>query len=114
MEKYDIRIGNFMEKFNLLELEALWGAILSLKTPDECARFFEDICTIKEIQDISQRLEVARLLKEGSVYTEIAAKTGASTATISRVNKCLSYGSGGYGIVLDRLEKIEKTTKSAK
>ncbi len=103
-----------MEKFNVIELEALWNAILSLKTPDECGRFFEDICTIKEIKDISQRLEVARLLKEGCVYTEIASKTGASTATISRVNKCLSYGSGGYTIVLDRLEKIEKTSKSAK
>lgn len=92
-----------MEKFKTAELEAFWNAILTLETPDECRRFFEDICTIKEIQDISQRLEVATLLKNGKVYTEIAAATGASTATISRVNKCLSYGSGGYEIVLERL-----------
>ena len=91
-----------MEKFKTAELEAFWNAILTLETPDECRRFFEDICTIKEIQDISQRLEVATLLKNGKVYTEIAAATGASTATISRVNKCLSYGSGGYEIVLER------------
>ena len=92
-----------MEKFKTAELESFWNAILTLETPDECRRFFEDICTIKEIQDISQRLEVATLLKNGKVYTEIAAATGASTATISRVNKCLSYGSGGYEIVLERL-----------
>ncbi len=94
-----------MEKLNTAEMQAFWSAILTLKTPEECACFFEDVCTIKEIQDISQRLEVAKLLKSKKVYTEIAALTGASTATISRVNKCLSYGSGGYGIVLDRLEK---------
>ena len=97
-----------MEKFKTSELEAFWNAILTLETPDECRRFFEDICTIKEIQDISQRLEVASLLKSGKVYTEIASSTGASTATISRVNKCLSYGSGGYGIVLERLEGKNK------
>ena len=97
-----------MEKFSLSELKALWEAILALKTPKECERFFEDICTIKELQDISQRLEVAKLLKKGSVYTAIAATTGASTATISRVNKCLSYGSGGYELVLDRLGEDAK------
>lgn len=97
-----------MEKFTTPELEVLYEAILRLKNADECSRFFEDICTIKELQDISQRLEVAALLRDGKVYTEIAAKTGASTATISRVNKCLSYGSGGYRIVLDRLEKDNK------
>ena len=92
-----------MEKFKTAELESFWNAILTLETPDECRRFFEDICTIKEIQDISQRLEGETLLKNGKVYTEIAAATGASPATISRVNKCLSYGSGGYEIVLERL-----------
>lgn len=97
-----------MEKFHTPELDVLYEAILTLKNTDECSRFFDDICTIKELQDISQRLEVAALLKEGKVYTEIAAKTGASTATISRVNKCLSYGSGGYSIVLDRLEKEDR------
>ena len=66
-------------------------------------QFFEDVCTIKEIQEIAQRLEVARLLKEGRAYNDVAKETGASTATISRVNKCISYGSGGYTIVLERL-----------
>lgn len=94
-----------MEKFASHELDVFFDAILTLKTTDECRKFFDDICTIKELQDISQRLEVAALLKDGKVYTEIAAKTGASTATISRVNKCLSYGSGGYSIVLERLEE---------
>ncbi len=93
-----------MEKFNSKELEVLYEAILTLKNVDECSRFFDDICTIKELEAISQRLEVAMLLNKGKVYTDIASKTGASTATISRVNKCLSYGSGGYTIVLDRLE----------
>lgn len=92
-----------MQKFETAEFDAFWNAVLSLKTPDECRRFFEDICTIKEIEDIAQRLDVAILLNDGKVYTEIAQKTGASTATISRVNKCLTYGSGGYKTVLERL-----------
>ncbi|MBQ4136871.1 MAG: TrpR-like protein YerC/YecD [Clostridia bacterium] len=94
-----------IDKLDNAELQAFFSAILTLETAQECSNFFEDICTIKEIQDISQRLEVAKQLKEGKVYTEIAASTGASTATISRVNKCLSYGSGGYKTVLERLEK---------
>lgn len=94
-----------IDKLNSAELRAFFNAILTLETEEECGNFFEDICTIKEIQDISQRLEVAKQLKQGKVYTEIAASTGASTATISRVNKCLSYGSGGYKTVLERLEK---------
>ena len=94
-----------MEKFRTENMHSLYKAILTLETPEECEKFFEDICTIKELQDISQRLEVAILLKAGKVYSEIAATTGASTATISRVNKCLSYGSGGYSIALNRLAK---------
>lgn len=82
----------------------LFKAILSLKTEDECADFFDDICTIKEIQDLSQRLEVAEMLNRGEKYQKIEEITGASTATISRVNKCLNYGSGGYKTVLERLE----------
>ena len=78
------------------EIQALYRAILDLKTEEECAAFFEDICTIKELQDIAQRLEVAFMLHEGKNYQEICALTGASTATISRVKKCLVYGSGGY------------------
>ena len=85
--------------------ENFFKAILSLKNEEECRKFFEDVCTIKEIQDMSQRLEVAFLLNEGKSYQEVLAKTGVSTATISRVNKCLNYGSGGYK------ETIEKFTK---
>ncbi len=84
---------------NPLHTEAtdnLFRAILELKTIEECYAFFEDICTIKEVQDMSQRLEVATLLLAGQSYVQISAKTGASTATIGRVNKCLNYGSGGY------------------
>ena len=80
-------------------------ALLSLKTAEECEMFFDDICTIKELLDISQRYEVATMLDEGKVYTEIASKTGASTATISRVNRCLNYGSGGYKLAIERTKK---------
>ena len=79
-------------------------ALLTLKTEQECIAFLEDICTIKEIQDISQRLVVAKMLAGGEKYQNIEKETGASTATISRVNKCLSYGSGGYKTVLERIE----------
>ena len=77
-------------------------ALLTLKTEEECIAFLEDICTIKEIQDISQRLVVAKMLNEGEKYQNIEKETGASTATISRVNKCLAYGSGGYRSVLQK------------
>ncbi len=83
----------------------LFQAILNLKDLDECYNFFEDICTIKEIQDISQRLEVAELLSQNISYLEISKKTGASTATISRVNKCLIYGNDGYKTALERLKE---------
>ena len=81
----------------------LFEAILSLKTLEECYNFFEDICTVNELKSIAQRLEVARMLKEGITYTEISEKTGASAATISRVNKCLIYGADGYKLILERL-----------
>ena len=77
-------------------------AILSLETEEECENFFEDICTIKEFQDLTHRLEVARLLSEGKVFNEISKLTGASSATITRVNKCLVYGAGGYKTVLEK------------
>ncbi len=92
-----------MEKFEKAVTDNLFRAVLSLTSLEECYQFFEDVCTIKEIQEIAQRLEVARLLKEGKPYNDVAKLTGASTATISRVNKCISYGSGGYQIVLERL-----------
>jgi len=78
-----------------------------LQTPEECYLFLEDLCTIKEIMDMSQRLEVAMLLKKGTNYQEINKKTGVSTATISRVNKCLSYGSGGYLAAMKTIENEE-------
>jgi len=80
-------------------------AVLTLKSVDECYKFFEDVCTIKEIKALSQRLEVAKMLKDKCLYSDIVAKTGASTATISRVNRSLTYGCDGYDIVLKRLEE---------
>ncbi len=87
------------------QLRLLLNALGSLKTPEEYQAFLEDACTIKEIQDISQRLEVAKQLDSGKSYLEISKGTGASTATISRVNRCLTYGSGGYHTVLARVGK---------
>ncbi len=78
-------------------------ALLLLKTEEEVKQFIEDICTIKEIQDLTHRLEVARLLSQGKVFNEISKETGTSSATIGRVNKCLMYGPGGYKVVLERL-----------
>ena len=86
-------------------MQQLYKAVLALKTEDEARMFFDDVATIKEILDLSSRLEVARMLSEGAVFSEISKATGASSATISRVNKCLTYGEGGYKTVLDRLKK---------
>lgn len=88
--------------------DRLMQVFAELKTADECYSFLEDLCTIKEILDMSQRLEIAILLKNGTNYQEINKKTGVSTATISRVNKCLSYGSGGYESVLDKMNQSEE------
>ncbi|MDD6062683.1 MAG: YerC/YecD family TrpR-related protein [Oscillospiraceae bacterium] len=87
------------------ETDLLFRAILALKTEEDCYRFFEDVCTIKEIRDIAQRLEVARLLKSGETVAAIAQRTGASTTTVSRVNRCLHYGTGGYDLVMDKISK---------
>ncbi len=81
----------------------LYKAVLSLKNEKECKSFFEDICTIKELEAISQRLEVAKMLSEKKTFNEIVQKTGASTTTISRVNRCLQYGEGGYKMVLENM-----------
>ncbi|HEX2938312.1 MAG TPA: YerC/YecD family TrpR-related protein [Ruminiclostridium sp.] len=86
-------------------LDFLFEAILSLKSVGECYDFFDDLCTVSEIKALSQRLHVARMLKSHYVYSDIVRETGASTATISRVNRCLNYGSDGYGKILERLEK---------
>ncbi len=96
-----------MGKLHTPEVERLVKAILKLETEEECFSFFEDICTIKEIQDMSQRLQVAEMLNQNKSYTEISKETGASTATISRVNKCLNYGSDGYRCVLEKLDTKE-------
>ena len=87
--------------------DRLMQVLSDLKTPEDCYSFLEDLCTIKEILDMSQRLEIAILLKNGTNYQEINKKTGVSTATISRVNKCLSYGSGGYQKVWESVEENE-------
>jgi len=84
--------------------DELFKAILLLENTEECYNFFEDICTISEIKAMAQRLEVAKMLKEGYTYMDISEKTGASTATISRVNRSLNYGADGYRIVLERLD----------
>lgn len=85
------------------EMQELYEGILSLQNVQECERFFTDICTIKELQALTQRLQVAKQLYEGRNYNEVCRDTGVSSATICRVNKCLNYGDGGYKTVLDRL-----------
>ena len=94
-------------KLSEMHLEALFEAILKLETIDECFCFFEDLCTISEIKAMSQRLEVAKMLKAGATFNTIVEKTGASTATISRVNRSLTYGNDGYDVVLARMKEKE-------
>ena len=94
-----------MEQYQRPEAQLLFEAILSLKNVEECHQFFEDICTIKELQDLTQRFQVACQLDAGKNYNQVSADTGVSSATISRVNKCLLYGSGGYRTALERLKK---------
>ena len=86
----------------------LYKAILLLKTEDECYRFFQDLCTVSELRAMEQRFEVATLLNKGLIYNDILERTGASSATISRVNRSLSYGAGGYETVFGRLKDPEK------
>ena len=83
----------------------LYRAILSLTTLEDCHAFFQDLCTVSELRAMSQRLEVAQMLDEGMIYNDTLERTGASSATISRVNRALQYGAGGYKAVLPRLEK---------
>lgn len=90
--------------------DKLFEAVLMLDNLEECYNFFEDICTIAEIKALAQRLEVAKMLKDGKTYTDICEKTGASTATISRVNRCLNYGADGYKLILERLGNRENKT----
>ena len=85
-------------------MQQFYKAVLALRDEEECRKFFDDVATIKEVLDLSSRLEVARMLSEGTVFSEISKETGASSATISRVNKCLTYGEGGYTTVLERIK----------
>ena len=85
-------------------MDFLFDAILSLKDKEECYKLFEDVCTINEIKALEQRLQVAKMLKQKRTYLDIASTTGASTATISRVNRSLNYGSDGYNLVFERIE----------
>ncbi len=94
-----------MNKNDTIAIDKLFEAILSLENKEECRNFFDDVCTIQELTSIAQRLEVAKLLCEGKSYVEINKLTGASTATICRVGKCVNYGSGGYKTALDRISK---------
>ena len=89
-------------------VDQLFDAVLSLENREECYAFFEDICTVNELLSLSQRLEVAGMLREKKTYLEIAEKTGASTATISRVNRSLNYGNDGYDMVFSRIEDPEE------
>ena len=102
-----------MNKLHEPSVERLFDAILTLQNRDECYRFFEDVCTVNEILDLAQRFDVARMLTEGKIYNEISKETGASTATISRVNKCLQYGSDGYRLVMDRIREKEDKSHDA-
>ena len=94
-----------IDKLRGKQLDQLFDAILALKSREECYKFFDDVATMNEIQSLSQRLQVAKMLNEGHTYNEIEKQTKASTATISRVRRCLDYGSGGYETVLGRITK---------
>jgi len=92
-------------KINDKNLDFLFQAVLALENMEECYTFFEDLCTVQELKALSQRLVVAKMLSEKRVYSDIVRETGASTATISRVNRSLNYGSDGYQAIFERLEK---------
>ena len=98
----------YESRFKREDIDELFKAILLLQDEEDCYRFFEDICTVNEIHAIAQRLQVAKLLSENKTYSEIENITTASTATISRINKCLVYGSDGYRRILERLAESEK------
>ena len=95
-------MSKFFDKRNS---DALYRAIVSIQTEEECRSFLEDLCTVSELKALAQRMDVAMLLDEGLIYSEILDKTGASSATISRVNRCLHYGAGGYKAVIPRLRE---------
>ncbi|WP_027363289.1 YerC/YecD family TrpR-related protein [Desulfotruncus alcoholivorax] len=94
-------------------IDQFFNAILELKDLDECYQFFEDVSTVAELKSLAQRLEVARMLRSNYTYGEITTSTGASTATISRVKRCLNYGADGYKTILDRLQATNKSIDRA-
>lgn len=96
------------KKLKTEAVDHLFEAILCLENKDECYAFFEDVCTVNELMSLSQRFEVAKMLREQNTYLDIAEKTGASTATISRVNRSLNYGNDGYDMVFERMGLDEK------
>lgn len=98
-------MNGVQSKLKSKDLDFLFEAILKLEDINECYNFFEDICTISELKALAQRLHVARMLRDKKTYTEIAEETNASTATISRVNRCLNYGADGYNAILDKLKE---------
>ena len=97
------------DKLKTTATDQLFKAISLLQTPEECYQFFDDICTINEILSFSQRFQVAQMLRDNKVYTEISKETGASTATISRVKRALNYGTDGYDLVMKRLKSVHDT-----
>ncbi len=103
----------FEPKIKSRQLDLLMDAMLSLESREDAYRFFEDVCTIAEMKSMAQRLEVAALLRQGVTYQEIARRTGASSATVSRVNRALTYGADGYHRVLERLEEQGLLTPEA-
>lgn len=92
--------------------DALFDAILTLETREECYHFFEDLCTVKEISDMAQRLQAAKLLLDGSTYEQIVKTVEISTATISRINRCIQYGAGGYRETIEKARAAEKTLQT--
>ena len=96
------------KKIHTEAVDHLFEAVLCLENKEECYTFFEDVCTVNELLSLSQRFEVAKMLRDQKTYLDIAEKTGASTATISRINRCIQYGSGGYEKILNRAEKASK------
>ena len=102
------------KKIHTEAVDHLFDAILCLNDKEECYQFFEDLCTVKELLSLSQRLEVATMLKEDRTYLEIGERTGASTATISRVNRSLNYGSDGYRLTFERLKEQDEPSEDNK
>lgn len=111
-EKYVERADNMNNKLKDDNIDFLFRAILELETVEDCYDFFEDLCTVQELKTISQRIVVAKMLSEKCVYTDIVNATGASTATISRVNRSLQYGCDGYDKIFEKI-KLEDESKAA-